>query len=176
MSFEMPKVPAGSGKCPIAMAVISANNLAASTDFYAKLFGWQSQPMSAELVGFMPPAGPTGALRSGIPTGFPGVVPYLGVADIDGMLKRIIAAGGTIERAPWAIPGVGQLARFADPSGTVYGLTTALDAQQSERADAVRFEPEAAGRGDLLAGDVRRRRRCRGPFLRRSVRLGQRPD
>jgi hypothetical protein len=33
MGFEMPKVPVGSGEHPIALVVISANNLAASTTF-----------------------------------------------------------------------------------------------------------------------------------------------
>jgi predicted enzyme related to lactoylglutathione lyase len=35
-------------------------------------------------------------------------------------------AGGSTERAPWKIPGVGRLARFTDPGGTIYGLTDAL--------------------------------------------------
>lgn len=126
MGFEMPKVPAGSGEHPVALVVVSANNLAASGAFYARMFGWQLQSLSAELTGFVAPAGPTGALRSNVPAGFPGMVPYLGVADVDAMLARVVAAGGTVERAPWSLPGVGKLARFKDPSGTVYGLTDAL--------------------------------------------------
>lgn len=126
MAFEMPKVPRGSGKHPIALVVVSANNLAASSTFYAKLFGWQVEPFSAELAGVVAPGGPTGALRSNVPAGFPGMVPYIGVPDVDALLKRVVAAGGTVERAPWDLPGVGKLARFKDPSGTVYGLTNAL--------------------------------------------------
>ena len=51
MGFEMPKVPAGSGEHPIALVVVSAGSLAASSAFYSRLFGWQVQPMSAELAG-----------------------------------------------------------------------------------------------------------------------------
>ncbi len=123
MGFEIPKVPPGGGKHPISLVVISANNLAASSAFYAKLFGWQPQPMSPELIGVVTPAGPTAALRSNVLAGFPGMVPYIGVANLDAMLKEAVAAGGTIERATWSVPMVGKLARFKDPAGTIYGLT-----------------------------------------------------
>jgi predicted enzyme related to lactoylglutathione lyase len=126
MGFEMPKVPEGSGEHPIALVVVSANNLAASSAFYSRLFGWQPQPMSAELTGIVAPAGPTVALRSNIPAGFPGMVPYIRVAEVEAMLARLLAAGGTIERPPWSLPMVGKLARFKDPTGTIYGLTDAI--------------------------------------------------
>lgn len=126
MASEMPKVPEGNGEHPIALMVISANKLAASSAFYARLFGWQLETMSAELTGFVASAGPTGALRANIPDGFPGMVPYIRCADVDAMLARVVAAGGTIEKATWSLPMVGKLARFKDPSGTIYGLTDAL--------------------------------------------------
>src|SRR5262245_34876790 len=123
MGIELPKVPAGNGKHPITLVVISANNLAASGAFYAKLFGWQVHPMSAELAGIVAPAGPTAALRSNIPAGFPGMVPFIGVPDVNAMLTKLVAAGATIERAPLVVPMVGKMARFKDPAGTIYGLT-----------------------------------------------------
>jgi predicted enzyme related to lactoylglutathione lyase len=126
MGFEIPKVPSGSGKHPIALVVVSANDLAASGKFYSKLFGWQLQPMSAELTGVVAPGGPTAALRSQIPAGFPGIVPYIAVSNVEEALARVVAAGGTIEKATWTVPMVGKLARFKDPSGTIYGLTGSL--------------------------------------------------
>lgn len=126
MSFELPAVPLGSGKHPVALVVISANHLDASSAFYSGVFGWKLQPLSKELITFMPSAGPAGALRANIEAGFPGLVPYLGVTSIDETLKQIESAGGTTEKAPWKIPMVGKLARFKDPSGTIYGLTEAL--------------------------------------------------
>ena len=126
MSFEMPKVPQGMGKHPVALVVVSANNLAASSGFYSRLFGWQAQQMSAELVGIVTPSGPPAALRSTVPAGFPGIVPYIAVPDVNAMLALIEAKGGTLERAPWSVPMVGNLARFKDPCGTIYGLTDAM--------------------------------------------------
>ena len=126
MSIETPAVPVGNGMHPIALVVISANNLAASSAFYAELFGWQLQRMSPELTGVGLPAGPMAALRSNVAAGFPGIVPYIGVPDVDAMLARLLAAGGTVERATWSQPMVGKLARFKDPSGTTYGLTDAV--------------------------------------------------
>ena len=82
--------------------------------------------MSAELTAVIIPAGPTVSLRSNVPDGFPGMVPYIGVPDVEAALKRAVAAGGEIERAPWDIPMVGKLARFKDPSGTIYGLTNGV--------------------------------------------------
>lgn len=123
MGTEAPNAPGGNGKHPITLVVISAGNLAASVGFYRELFGWAFQPISAELAGAVPPAGPTAALRAGPQGGSPAVVPYIGVPDVDGALARLVDAGGTLERAPWEIPGVGRLARFKDPSGTIYGLS-----------------------------------------------------
>jgi predicted enzyme related to lactoylglutathione lyase len=125
MGFEMPKVPQGSGQHPIGLVVVSANHLAASSAFYSKLFGWQLQAISAELTAFVPPGGPTGALRSNVATGFPGMVPYIAVPDVDAALARVVAAGGAIEKTSWSVPMVGKLARFKDSAGTIYGLTDA---------------------------------------------------
>ena len=125
MSVAMPVVPAGNGKHPVPLVVISANDLAGSTAFYSALFGWQTHRLSAELTAVVAPAGPTVSLRSNIPTGFPGIVPYIGVPDVEEALSRVVAAGGTVERAMWTLPLVGTLARFKDLSGTIYGLMEA---------------------------------------------------
>jgi uncharacterized protein len=126
MSVEMPMVPAGTGKHPISLVVLSANNLPGSITFYSKLFGWQTHPMSAEMSAVIAPAGPTVLLRSNTPDAFPGIVPYIGVPDVEGALARVVAAGGTVERAAWIVPMVGKLARFKELSGTIYGLTEAM--------------------------------------------------
>jgi predicted enzyme related to lactoylglutathione lyase len=100
--------------------------MAGSRAFYSKLFGWQMHPMSAELTAVVAPAVPTVALRSNVPEGFPGMVPFIGVADVDAALDGVVAAGGEIERATWIAPMVGKLARFKDLSGTIYGLSNAM--------------------------------------------------
>ena len=126
MSFEIPGTPEGSGEHPIRLVDVSANDLAASSAFYSTLFGWQIRRMSPELAMAEPPAGPMAALRSNVPAGFPGIVPYIGVPNVDAMLARLVMAGGAIERATWSLPALGEFARFKDPSGTVYGLTNAV--------------------------------------------------
>ena len=131
MEVEPPKVPSGSGEHPVALVVVSAKNLAAASAFYPKLFGWQVHPMSAELAGAVAPAGPTAALRSNVPAGFPGIVPYIAVRDVDAMLARVVAAGGTVERAARSVPMVGKLALFKDPAGTIYGLTDSAVARRT---------------------------------------------
>ncbi len=126
MSQDTPAAPVWSGKHPILMVVLSANDLAASTAFYARLFGWQTYPMSAELVAAVAPAGPSVTLRARTAEGFQGMVPFLSVTDPAATLERVVAAGGSIEREPWDVPMIGRVARFRDPSGTVYGLTSAV--------------------------------------------------
>jgi predicted enzyme related to lactoylglutathione lyase len=131
--MDLPQAPAGSGQHPVSLVVISANDLAASSAFYASLFGWQMMKMSAELMGGGASAGPPIALRANVPEGFPGIVPYIGVTDVDAMLTQVVAAGATIERASWKIPMMGTLARFTDVSGTIYGITNAMSPTGSPR-------------------------------------------
>jgi hypothetical protein len=118
-----PDVPTGSGKHPIPFVSIAANDLAASADFYGRIFGWRTHAVAPEITGAETPAGPNVSLRANVPAGFPGTVPFIGVPDVEAMLDRIVAAGGGIEQGPWSAPVAGTLARFRDPSGTIYGLT-----------------------------------------------------
>lgn len=122
MSMDIPK---GTGEHPITLIAISANQLGASTAFYSKLFGWQTQSVSKEVTAAIAKAGPAIALRADTAAGFPGVVPFLAVPDVGKGLKGVVAAGATVEREPWNVPMGGTLARFKDPSGTIYGLATA---------------------------------------------------
>lgn len=126
MSTQVPQVPQGSGRHPIPVVVVSANDLAASVAFYTKLLGCQALPMGPELTTLLPASGPGIALRSNNPEGFPGVVPFVGVPDVDAALAKAVDAGATVERAPWKLPMIGTLARFRDASGTLWGLTSAL--------------------------------------------------
>ena len=71
------ELPAGNGKHPIVLVAISANDLAASTAFYTRLFGWHALPVAPDLTTATAPAGPAIALRANTPDGFPGVVPFI---------------------------------------------------------------------------------------------------
>lgn len=122
MAGEQPDIPAGTGAHPILMVVLSAGDLTAAAAFYARLFGWQALPMTPEVTAMVAPGGPTITLRANLPGGFQGMVPFIRVPDVKAALAKLVEAGGAIERAPWSMPMVGTLARFRDPSGTVYGL------------------------------------------------------
>lgn len=136
MAGEMPEVPAGNGQHPIQMVVISANDMDASAGFYTRLFGWKSRELSNELRTVVTTAGPNVTFRANTPEGFPGVVPFIRVSDVTASLQRLEAAGGSIERASWSVPAAGTLARFKDPSGTIYGLTDAMPAGRMPRMPA----------------------------------------
>ena len=129
----MPSVPQGSGKHPVLFVAISANDMGASMAFYSKVFKWNTHVVTATVSGAATPGGPNVALRSDSPAGFPPLVPFIGVEDVDATLKRISAAGGEVEKAPWSVPMAGTLARFKDPSGTIWGLTTGLPAEPVPR-------------------------------------------
>ena len=118
---------------PISLVAISANNLPASAAFYSTLFGWQTHSVTPEVTAAVAPSGPSVSLRSKTPDGFPGVVPFIAVQDVDDVLRRAVAGGGAVERARWSLPMVGNLARFRDPSGTIYGLTDAMPAAEMPR-------------------------------------------
>jgi predicted enzyme related to lactoylglutathione lyase len=126
MSSEWPTAPRGTAKHPIALVVVTAKDLAKSREFYSTVFAWQLDTVSPDLVGGMAPGGQMIALRSNTPDGFPGMVPYIHTADVEATLQQCVQKGCTIERAPWSIPGVGQLARFKEPGGTIYGLTNSM--------------------------------------------------
>ena len=123
MSADVPQVPQGSGKHPIPLIAVSASDLAASTAFYAELLGCSAMPLGADLAVLVPSSGPGVALRAKNPEGFPGVVPFIAVPKVETALHQLVAGGATVEREPWQIPVVGTLARFRDPSGTLWGLT-----------------------------------------------------
>ena len=123
MSDGFPQVPPGTGQHPVLMVVVAANDLAASTAFYTKLLGCAAMPMGAEVSVLLPASGPGLTLRSNNPGGFPGVVPFIGVPKVEAALEKAVAAGATVEKAPWKLPMVGTLARFRDVSGTIWGLS-----------------------------------------------------
>ncbi len=125
MGSTLPPVPVGTGKHPIMMVAVAANDLAASMAFYRMAFGWQIAPIAPDLAAAYLPAGPAITLRANTPDGFQGVVPFIAVTDISAALQQVVQAGGAIEREPWPAPMIGTLARVTDPAGTVYGLTSA---------------------------------------------------
>jgi len=120
MSMDIPR---GSGQHPVTLIAISATQLAVSTSFYGKLFQWQTQSVMPGITAAVAKSGPAIVLRADTPPGFPGIVPFIGVSDVEKSLNAVVGAGASVERAPWTVPMAGKLARFKDASGTIYGLS-----------------------------------------------------
>jgi hypothetical protein len=111
---------------------LMTSNVAASKDFYGKLFGWQMQDMPMEGTTYtVLKAG--GAEVGGImatPEAAAGMPPHWGtyvtVADVDATAKQALELGGRLMLPPRDIPGVGRFCLIQDPQGAMlYAITYA---------------------------------------------------
>ena len=99
-------------------------------DFYAKTLGWtyDDVPMGdmygmysmiklgEQMIGGMFEM--KGPMFEGQPDHW---MPYIAVADVDALMKKVKDAGGTVVREPWDIPGVGRTALVTDAGGAMTG-------------------------------------------------------
>lgn len=127
---------------------------ARSQDYYVKLFGWRIETMP--MGGFdyrMIVHGPTpiGGIveEKQIPVAH--WMPYLSVANVDQMAKRIGELGGSVCVPPTDIPNVGRFAVAGDPLGAYFTIYKGLP-------DSPGFDPDLplAGRvcwNELLSQD-----------------------
>ena len=100
----------------------------AATKFYGELFGWKLEAMDMGMpyhvvnVGDAAIGGIMG-MPPGAPPGMPPTwVPYVTVADVDALAKRVIALGGKVMVPPADVPTVGRFAVIADPQGAVLNI------------------------------------------------------
>ncbi|WP_328303975.1 VOC family protein [Streptomyces sp. NBC_00435] len=105
----------------------------AAIDFYADLFGWQGEVGPPETGGYAvctlkgkPVAGIMKAMNpdGSTPDPMPPTVwtTYLATEGIDGTLKAVTDAGGTVLMGPMDVMDLGKMAVLADPTGAVVGL------------------------------------------------------
>jgi predicted enzyme related to lactoylglutathione lyase len=139
---------------------LMSGDVAASARFYESVVGWAARDggtphqaytllcaASGPSAGILPI---TAALKArGIPPHWTG---YIGVADLEGVLPRIRAAGGTVHHGPEAVPQVGQLAVVADPHGAVFALLQP-EPGMSGPPPAPPGTPGHTGWHELQAGD-----------------------
>ncbi len=114
---------------PIVHLELAAHDPAASSKFYADVFGWKiERDANFDYYQFAAEGGPGGGFNKigeqGTNAG--DVVPYIGVDDIDAALKKIQAAGGKTVTPKTEIPGIGWFAHFTDPGDNRIGLYTRL--------------------------------------------------
>ncbi len=95
--------------------------------FYRAVFGWQIQKWEGPVDYWLVTTGDasTPGINGGLMKAggeFSGTVNTVEVEDIDAVIAKVKAQGGTIifEKSP--VPGVGQLAYFKDNCGIVVGI------------------------------------------------------
>lgn len=96
---------------------------------YERVCGWTFEGMEMPQGGTYWVASLDGKMVAGVMSkdAIPNDVPphwlvYLEVADIQKAVGDAAASGGNIMREPFEIPGVGQIAIVAEPSGAVIGF------------------------------------------------------
>ena len=102
---------------------IPARDVAESAKFYEKTFGWQVRGGRADHFSFTDATGDMiGAWITDLAASRePGVLPYIYVHGIDGILERIVVNGGEVVKPPYA-EGDLWVATFRDPAGNVIGV------------------------------------------------------
>ena len=111
----------GNGKiCYIEMP---ATDVARSSEFYQKVFGWNVRKRGNGRTAFDDAVGEVrGSWITGrAPAGAPGLLVYIMVDDAAATVDAIVAAGGTIVQ-PIGMDAPEITARFSDPAGNIIGL------------------------------------------------------
>jgi uncharacterized protein len=130
----------------------------AAAKFYRDVIGWEAKdsgmPGGAYTIfstgkdrigGLMPIPEDTRAMGAK-----PCWMGYIAVPDVDDYAKRVKAAGGSIERPPTDIPGVGRFAVVGDPHGAGFMLFKGDGEAPTEAATGT---PGHIGWHELHAGD-----------------------
>jgi predicted enzyme related to lactoylglutathione lyase len=94
-----------------------------TSDFYAKLFDWQTdQNASGSYMKFDGADGPSGGWVRADLVQSPGPIAYLTVDDLAAKLDEVEGAGGRVLVRSMPFAGGGEVGLFADPDGNVLGL------------------------------------------------------
>lgn len=106
--------------------------------FYAEAFGWGMQQLGAEMGEYITAATAEtdenhmvktpGTINGGFyaknsDAAYPSVV--ISVNDVTAAMQKVVAAGGTVQGEPMAIPGIGLYVSFVDTEGNRASLLQA---------------------------------------------------
>ena len=97
-------------------------DLAAAKPVYAALLGVEPQADAEYYVGFEAEGQQIGLVPGGGPQDMTSPLPFWQVADIEGKLAEVTAAGATVKEAPHDVGGGRLIATFTDPDGNLLGL------------------------------------------------------
>jgi predicted enzyme related to lactoylglutathione lyase len=103
---------------------LPAADVARSSEFYGKVFGWTIRRRGNGSVAFDDAVGEvSGSFVTGRPpsSGAPGLLLYIMVDSVSATLDAIVARGGSVVQ-PIGADAPEITARFADPAGNVIGL------------------------------------------------------
>ena len=102
---------------------IPATDIAASSDFYRKVFGWNIRKRDNGSTAFDDSVGEVSGtwILGRPPASEPGLMVYLMVDSVSATLDLIVANGGNIAQ-PIGADAPEITARFRDPAGNVLGL------------------------------------------------------
>lgn len=103
-----------------------SENPAKVSDFYAKVFDWNTRHIP-EMQYTLVETGGKGGINGGIMTPKKGPWPgklalYIDVEELGKYRDRIVQAGGKVLVEEQEVPGVGSFSLFEDPEGRVLGL------------------------------------------------------
>jgi len=101
---------------------LASSDPAASREFYSKLFGWQVEVNPDPQYGGYAMAKIGGKDVAGIGPKMMPEAPtawsvYIGTLDVEDLVKKVQAAGGTVIAPPMQVADQGSIAVFQDPSG-----------------------------------------------------------
>ncbi len=138
---------------------LMTTDLAAAERFYADVVGWSPQDAgmpdrrySILSAGDAPVGGMMALAPEMIAGGArPGWMGYISVDDVDAMVAKLVAVGGSVHRPADDIPGVGRFAVVADPHGAVFILFRG--AMDPAPPLPQRWAPGSLGWAELHAGD-----------------------
>src|SRR2546427_13061356 len=105
-------------------ADLSTTDASAAREFYSKLFGWKIEVNPDPQYGGYGMAEAGGKRAAGIGPKMSPDAPtawsiYIGTDAIDGLAKKVEAAGGKVVAPPFEVGDQGRMGAFQDPSGAV---------------------------------------------------------
>ncbi|WP_345334884.1 VOC family protein [Ferrimonas pelagia] len=108
---------------PISYLELPVRDMAASQDFFRQIFNWEFIDYGPDYASFTNAGVAGGFYRSELSArteqGSALVVFYS--ADLEPLMQQVVAAGGTIAKAPFDFPG-GRRFHFFDPSGNEFAV------------------------------------------------------